>query len=311
MKDHVSLSVIIPTLNAAAELPGLLKGLQEQDGVDLEIIVIDSSSDDATQNIASEFGVQLCVIDRQSFDHGATRTKAARMARSDILVFMTQDAVLVDSRALERLVAPFTIDPLIVAVYGRQLPKSDATLFGEHLRLFNYSETSRVRCFEDRHKYGFKTAFISNSFAAYRKAPLESIDFFEEGLLFGEDTYTLAKLLSDGFRVAYVADACVFHSHNYSILQDFKRYFDVGVFHARHQTLIEQFGTPIAEGRRYVQSEFSFLIKRKKYWLLPESCVRNLAKFLAYNLGKRYTLIPFSLSMRLSMNRKWWMNSTR
>ena len=311
MKDHVSLSIIIPTLNAASELPGLLKGLQEQDGVDLEIIVIDSSSDDATQNIASEFGARLCVIDRQSFDHGATRTKAARMARGDILGFMTQDAVLADSRALERLVTPFTQDPLIVAVYGRQLPKSDATIFGEHLRLFNYSDTSCVRCFEDRHTYGFKTAFISNSFAAYRKAPLESIGFFKEGLLFGEDTYTLAKLLSDGFCVAYVADACVFHSHNYSILQDFKRYFDIGVFHIRHQSLIEKFGTPLAEGRRYVQSEFSLLIQRTKYWLLPESCVRNLAKFLAYNLGKRYTLIPFRLSMRLSMNRKWWMNSTR
>jgi rhamnosyltransferase len=233
------------------------------------------------------------------------------MTRGDILVFMTQDAVLTDSRAIERLIAPFAIDPRIVAVYGRQLPKADATIFGEHLRSFNYPDTSEVRCFEDRHKYGFKTAFISNSFAAYRKLPLEGIGYFEEGLLFGEDAYTVTKLLSKGFCVAYAADACVFHSHNYSILQDFKRYFDIGVFHARHQTLIEKFGTPIAEGRRYVQSEFSLLIKRKKYWLLPESCVRNLAKFLAYNLGKRYSLIPFRLSMRLSMNRKWWMNSAR
>ena len=61
MKDHVSLSIIIPTLNAAAELPGLLDGLQKQDGVDLEIIVIDSSSDDVTQDIATESGAQLCV----------------------------------------------------------------------------------------------------------------------------------------------------------------------------------------------------------------------------------------------------------
>lgn len=311
MADQVSLSVIIPTLNAAAELPDLLTRLKEQKGVDPEIIVIDSSSVDATQDIAKEFGARICVIERQRFDHGGTRTEAARIAGGDILVFMTQDAIPADSSALGKLIASFDRDPRIVAAYGRQLPKPDANVFGEHLRLFNYPETSHIRCFEDRHSYGFKTAFISNSFAAYRKKVLEDVGFFEEGLLFGEDAYTLAKLLVNGFCVAYAADACVLHSHNYSIWQDFKRYFDVGVFHADNQDLLEKFGTPTAEGRRYVQSELSSLVQKKKYWLLPESCLRNFAKFLAYNLGKRYTLIPGRLAMKLSMNRRWWKNIVR
>ena len=135
--------------------------------------------------------------------------------------------------------------------------------------------------------------------------------YFEKGLLFGEDSLALAKLLEQGYCVAYAADARVIHSHNYSIREDFKRYFDIGVFHLINRDVMEKFGTPSAEGRRYVISEWSFLLKQKKYWLLPESCLRIIVKYLAYNLGKRYTLIPNRLALRLSMNRKWWINFSR
>ncbi len=303
-------SVIIPTLNGGRLFARVLASLSKQSLVPDEILVIDSSSDDDTLESAGRYNTSIKTIDRADFDHGGTRSLGGRISDGDILVYLTQDAVLEDAHSLANLVAPFA-DPKIAAAYGRQLPYPDATCFAEHLRAFNYPSKSSVRCWEDRVTYGFKTAFISNSFAAYRKQPLERVGFFEEGMLFGEDTHTLAKLLSNGFCVAYAADACVYHSHNYSVLQDFKRYFDIGVFHARHQSLIEQFGPPTAEGKLYVQSEFSLLIKRKKYWLLPESCVRNLAKFLAYNLGKRYHVIPRRLSMKWSMNRKWWMNPER
>lgn len=311
MAEQIPLSIIIPTLNAAGELPQLLAQIKAQKGIAPEIIIIDSSSNDSTQDIAREFGVKLHVIERQSFDHGGTRTKAAQKAGEDILVFITQDVIFTDSMAIKKLIAGFDLDPRIVAVYGRQLPKGDASVFAAHLRLFNYPETSNTRCFDDRLTLGFKTAFISNSFAAYRKEPLEAAGFFAEGLLFGEDTLALAKLMADGFCVAYTADASVEHSHNYSVWEDFKRYFDIGVFHKRHKILFEQFGAPTAEGRRYVLSELSFLLQKKKYWLLPASCLRNFAKFIAYNLGKRYTLIPERFAMRLSMNSKWWKNSIK
>jgi rhamnosyltransferase len=241
-------------LNAAQELPVLLAGLREQKEVKAEILVVDSSSSDATQNIAIDNGARLHVVERNLFDHGGTRTEAARLARGDILVFMTQDAVPADSGSISRLISAFDADPRVVAAYGRQLPRADADSFAQHLRLFNYPETSYVRCYEDRHNYGFKTAFISNSFAAYRRKQLEDIGFFGQGHLFGEDTYTLAKLLIKGFCVAYIADACVIHSHNYSVWEDFKRYFDVGVFHKINQGVMERFGPPSAEGRRYVTS---------------------------------------------------------
>ena len=220
-------------------------------------------------------------------------------------MYFTQDAVPVDSISLEKLVESFS-NPKVAASYGRQVPYPEATCFAQHLRFFNYPPTSSVRCLEDSSRYGFKTAFISNSFAAYRKDLLESVGYFQDGLLFGEDTFTMAKLLRKGYCVAYEAGAQVYHSHNYTVVQEFRRYFDIGVFHNDNRSLIESFGTPTGEGKKYVKSELKHLAGEKKYLCLFESIIRNGLKFLAYNLGKRHTWLPRRLVVLSSLNRNWW-----
>ena len=304
--DRQSVSVIIPTWNGAQWLEAVLSGLTQQTLVPDEIIVVDSGSTDGTLDIVRRHGIRLVEIAQQDFDHGGTRTMAAGLAVGDILVFMTQDAVPADRDALELLVQPFAQDDSIAAAYGRQLPNSDASPFSEHLRLFNYPVQSEVRCWADRSQYGFKTIFISNSFAAYRRDVLAAHGFFPKRLLFGEDTLTVAKLLENGYCVAYVSRARVYHSHNYSILQDVKRYFDIGVFHVDQEDQLMKFGGPGGAGMRFVRSEIAMLWAKKKYYLVPESCIRNLGKFVAYQLGKRYKKLPHCCARRMSMHRSWW-----
>jgi rhamnosyltransferase len=299
------ISVIIPTLNGGRLFGRLLAALRAQTVVPQEILVVDSGSGDETRDLAGRYGATVLVVTPGEFDHGATRTMAARKASGELLLFMTQDAVPVDIHAVENLAAPL-VDPRVAAVYGRQLPHADATCFARHLRLFNYPEKSSLRCWEDRERFGFRTAFISNSFAVYRRGPLASVGFFEEGLLFGEDTFTVAKLLRSGYCVSYAADAKVWHSHNYSVWKEFRRYFDIGVVHVRHKGLLQDFGTPSGEGRNYVFSEASFLLREKEFFRLPESIWRNSMKFFAYNLGKRHTALPRRLAVLCSMNRRWW-----
>jgi rhamnosyltransferase len=202
-------SIIIPTLNASRSLPDLLTKLEKQTFNDTEIIIIDSSSDDNTVEIAESYGARVFHINRNDFDHGGTRTIAASKAQGDILIFMTQDAIPANQHALENLIQPFESDEKIAAIYGRQLPGQDATSFSAHLRLFNYPDTSYVRRYEDRNTHGFKTIFISNSFSAYRKAFLEKIGWFKDNLIFGEDTHAVARLLHEGYKVSYAADAMV------------------------------------------------------------------------------------------------------
>ncbi len=302
----MDISLIIPTCNAAQHIGKLLTKLTRQTISAREILIVDSSSTDTTEETARQFAVQWLQISRQEFDHGGTRTMAAKRASGDILVYFTQDAIPADEYALERLVAPFVKKPQVAASYGRQLPKAEATPLSAHQRLFNYPDQGAVRCWKDRKRYGFKTVFISNSFAAYRKSCLAEAGYFPDKILFGEDTCVLAAILKNGYCVQYVADATVYHSHNYTFFQDARRYFDIGVLHTLKREVLQDYGAPTGAGRKYILSEISFLFRRNHYILIAQSILRNVLKFLAYTLGKHYKSLPRSLARALSMNRRWW-----
>ncbi len=299
-------AVIIPTRNGDRWLERLLVMLHRQTLQADEILLVDSGSTDSTSAIARRHNVRFIRIPPESFDHGGTRNFAAGKVDADILVYMTQDAIPADEFALARLVYPFFENEKIAVCYGRQLPDPDADPFAEHLRLFNYPARSHVYFLRDRRRYGFKTIFISNSFAAYRKKILEKCGFFPDKQIFGEDSCAVAVLLKQGYGINYVSNACVYHSHNYSIREEFQRYFDIGVFHSFRSDLLAEFGTPQKTGNRFVRSEFAFLWERKKYQLLPVSLLRSCVKFVAYQLGKRYRILPESISKRLSMHSNWW-----
>ena len=297
-------SIIIPTYNAEKQIQGLCESVRAQTASS-EIIVVDSSSSDRTVEIAESFGVRVLVVRRADFDHGGTRTLAGKAARGDILIYMTQDITLYDNHSMENIIRPFE-DQGVAASYGRQLPYPDAEEFGAHLRLFNYPDTSYTASLEDRKTYGIKTAFLSNSFAAYRKKALEEIGWFREKLIMGEDTYAGARLLLAGYKIAYVADALVFHSHNYTVLQECRRYFDIGAFHKSEHWIIKEFGKAEGEGKRYIRSAYAFLRKRGEYSLIPEFVIRNTLKYISYKLGQNYDKLPDAIVRKLSMHSNFW-----
>jgi rhamnosyltransferase len=280
------ITIIVPTYNASKCLPSLLTRLESQTIKNYELIVVDSSSSDNTVDIAQSHRANVITIPHSEFDHGGTRTLAAMEAKGDILVYLTQDALPYDEYAVENIIKPFADDRKIGAAFGRQLPYPEASVFAEHLRLFNYPDTSYTRVLDDKKKYGIKTAFLSDSFAAYRKSILKEIGYFKSGLPFGEDTCTGAKILLKGHKIAYVAEARVLHSHNYTVWQDFKRYFDMGTFHRTENWLLKEFGKAEKEGIRYTKSEIKFLLKKKRFDLLPKSAFRLIMKYLGYKLGK-------------------------
>lgn len=308
-QEKISLSVIIPTRNGAAVLRDLFAMLSRQTISFSEMLVVDSSSDDDTVAIARNFGAEVTVIPQAEFDHGGTRTLMARRAKGDILLFMTQDAVPAGTDAVEKLIEPLLSDRGIVVSYGRQLPARDANPFATHLRLFNYPTESAVRSFADRGELGLKTVFVSNSFAAYRKRSLADVGFFKNGLIFGEDTCTVGRLLLQGGRIAYVADAAVYHSHNYTWFQEFSRSFDIGVLHCTEKWLLDTYGRAERHGMRYLYSELSFLKRQRKLFLFPAYVIRNGMKFLGYQLGRRYKQLPKTVIARLSMHGGWWKKS--
>ncbi len=257
-----SVSVVIPTLNAGREIGGLLDSLLSQTVVPGEILVVDSSSEDATQDIVASYagrGVSLDVIERSEFNHGATRHKAFMRTVGDYTLFMTQDAVPAGDRYIERLVAPLEADKAIALVSGRQLPKPDARRFEQLVRAFNYPDEPSVRGAEDLPSYGIKTFFASDVCSAYRRAAYMECGGFAP-VNTNEDMLMAARLIVAGHKVAYEPSAAVYHSHNLTPKQQFRRNREVGVFLAVHAGELTG-ASEIGEGGRLVKAVSAQLLR--------------------------------------------------
>ena len=269
------------------------------------MIVIDSSSSDGTADLARKDGFSVVEISSKDFNHGGTRQMGAELAEgADILIYLTQDAAPYGADAFRNLLRAFE-DAEIGAAYGRQLPRENAGPIEAHARYFSYPAASGVRSWESRQVTGFKSIFFSNAFGAYRRNALMSVGGFSPDVIFGEDTLVVARMHRAGWKTAYVADAMVRHSHGYTIAEEFRRYFDVGVLHARESWLVDQFGSASGEGRRFVVSEMKHLIKKHPH-LVPSAVARTFAKYLGYKIGRREKRIAPGLKYHLGLNRQYW-----
>jgi rhamnosyltransferase len=117
----------------------------------------------------------------------------------------------------------------------------------------------------------------------------------------GEDQVAAARLLLAGWKVIYQADAMIKHSHGYSLLAEFRRYFDIGVFHDHQRDLLAGFGRAETEGRRFIRSEIAYLLDRSPL-RIPEALLRNAMKLMGYRLGQQHRRLPVALKRRLAMN---------
>jgi rhamnosyltransferase len=305
---RAQVAIVIPTCNAARDWTPLSTGLRLQGLPASQILIIDSSSTDGTSDLATAEGYRVIRIDRRNFNHGGTRHLAIELVPwATIIVYLTQDAVLATADSLDRLLAAFK-DPTVAAAYGRQLPRLAASHIEAHARLFNYPASGHVRDLESRHTLGIKAAFLSNSFAAYRVKQLLDVGGFPSNTIMAEDALVAGKLLLAGWKIAYVAEAQAYHSHPYTIAEEFHRYFDTGVYHRREAWLVEKFGKPTGEGKRFVLSELNFLAHRNPL-LLPAALLRTAAKALGYQLGLREAKLGKRWSKRLSLHKHFWDDS--
>ena len=155
----VPVTVVLPTCNAGNRFRECAKILAKQSANIAEVLVIDSSSDDETVDIAKDYGFHVEVIAKPYFGHGKTRQYALEKAQTEIVVFMTQDALLKDEYSVQKLVDFLLSDEALVAVYGRQLPYPHTGPLGSFARLYNYPDYSFINTFADKKKKGIKTAF--------------------------------------------------------------------------------------------------------------------------------------------------------
>jgi rhamnosyltransferase len=295
----VRVAAVIPTLNPGRDLDGLLDSLAQQRRPPDRIRLIDSQSTDGSMKRARRCGIEVVEIDRSTFNHGGAREQARLGLNADIVVYMTQDALPANGDAIGELIAAFS-DGTVAMAYGRQLPHPDAGPFGAHAREFNYPAISETRSLDDMARRGIKACFASDSFCAYRADVLAAVGGFPTPIIVGEDMLVAAKILQAGHRLRYQASAQVYHSHDYTLKQDFSRYFDIGASHAHQRWLVDAFGEPSGEGRRLVLSELRYLWRTGFVHRLPEAFVRVLVRYAGYKVGRQAFRLPMSVRRRLS-----------
>lgn len=253
------ISLVIPTLNAGEVISALLQSLLAQTVVPDEILVVDSASTDATVSIAKECpGVRIISIERKDFNHGLTRDMALRESTGDIVCFMTQDAVPANDKFVENLIAPILSDGQIAITSGRQLPKADARRFEQLVRAFNYADVSYVRSKADVSRLGIKTYFATDVCAAYRKAQYVELGGFGKTNM-SEDMLMAAKAINAGYKVAYAADAEVYHSHNLTLREQYQRNYAIGAFLETNKDVVNC-ESEVGEGSKLVKSVSKSLI---------------------------------------------------
>jgi rhamnosyltransferase len=297
--------LIIPTLNFEGQWSAWIESFKMQTLKPAQVLIVDSSSVDRTIALSQKEGFETRIIPRNEFDHGKTRQIGADLLKDmPVIVFMTQDAVFADKYSLEKILDCLE-DPKTGGVYGRQLPLSGAIPIAVHARAFNYPPVSYVRSKKDIPTIGLKSAFFSDSFSAYRKTALISVGGFPDKIIFGEDSYVATKMLLSGWQIKYCAEAQVFHSHNYGLLNDFRRYFDAGVLHSNENKLFSQLGKAEGEGINFVISELKYLSKNS-FKSIPAALLRTFLKYAGYKAGKMHAAFPLHIKKFFSLNQTFW-----
>lgn len=271
----------------------------------MDVTVIDSQSKDNTTLIAQEYGFRVHQISQSEFNHGGTRNLAMDFFYDkDYVVFLTQDAILAADDSIAKLIE-FMMANDLSAAYGKQLAHIDANAIAAHAREFNYGKKSLINCLDDVPLRGIKTAFMSNSFSAYKIVDFFALGGFPTNTILCEDMYFAAKAIQNNLKTGYCADAIVRHSHNYSFSEEYKRYFDIGVFHQDEQWIQKKFKGVSSEGSKFIISEAKYLLKNEPL-LLFKALANNVAKLLGYKLGLKYKSLPLSVRKKMSMHKHYW-----
>lgn len=297
-----SVGVVVITYRARAMLERCLAPVTASP-LRPEVLVVNSSSNDGTVELARALGARTWVIPRRSFNHGLTREAARRKLATDVVVMLTPDCFARSPDFLERLVEPIASGRAEVA-YARQVAAADADILARFGRAFCYPERSEIRSAADAARLGSAVHFCSNACAAWSNHALDRIGGFKPTLV-SEETIAVCELLEAGGRIAYVAEAVVEHSHPTRLLDSFRRQFDVGWTREVWRHLLLARGADEARGLAYARGLVRAVLAEAPH-LLPWALLDTAVRLLGYRTGRLAAHLPVGFARRLSGQDFFW-----
>lgn len=300
-------SIIIPTYQGAAYLPATLAAIREQDyPSSVEIVAVDSESTDGTPEILRAHGAAVYSIPQRYFTHGYSRNIGVGLAHGEALVFLSQDALPVGPSWLRTLIAPLA-DQTLGAVYARQIARPDATPLEEYFHLALYPPRTKRYHVSPGESTALNRIFFSNVCSAARRDLCAAYPF-DETLIMSEDQAFARALLLGGYDTLYTADACVIHSHHYSLATLFRRNFDSA---CSLRGVSEDGALSVArQGLGYIARETAFVVQQRRWrWLvaIPPYEAARIAGRIAGRFADR---LPLGWRIRFSLHRAFWTRET-
>jgi rhamnosyltransferase len=296
----VEVSIIVLTKNGRPHLERLLPTVVAQARkVSGELIAVDSGSLDGTLELLQCFPVRVVQILPEDFHHARTRNFAATLARGQILVLLSQDAVPASENWLESMIRNFD-DPQVGAVYGRQYPRRGSSLERREALDAVYGDVRVVKDPARRNGLGYRFYHFSDANAAIRRSVWEKTQFPEDLKVF-EDLGLAKRILDGGWKIVYEPKAAVIHSHDHNTVGLLKRYFDIG-YTLKLLKIWEAPGTR----KSLLRDAFRMLKNNiQSRSGSPARSVRrglqqDLAKSVGMFLGLNQNYLPLALKRRLS-----------
>jgi GT2 family glycosyltransferase len=309
------ISVLIPVKNGGPQLGELLEGIVAQSlSTRLEIVAIDSGSQDDSLAVLSRFGARTYGIRPMDFDHGVTRNQLAEQARGEILVFVNQGARPADdgwlapliaaldgdpqvAGACSRVVARPGADPLTARDVARDLSGSDAP---RRIEITDWGHYERMDAVRRRAFLNFHTVSTAIRADAMQRTPFRSVRTL------GEDLLWAREVVEGGWTLVHQPDSRVQHTHDYSFDELLGRNVDDGV--ANRDVVERVLDSELVEPtiRNQVADDWAFL--REELGLTGDelerhqvdAVLRRTSQVVGQWLGSHYDTLPEGLTARFS-----------
>lgn len=276
------ISVVVPVRNGGGLFSYLCRALERaRDTYDLDVVIIDSGSNDGTPEAAERAGFRVQQIAPAEFGHGSTRNLGVRLARGEVVCFLTHDVLPCSPDWPARFAAALE-DPRVAGVYGRQVPRDASTMEMFFVALNYPAESLRFDPRTDGHHPRPGRVLYSNAFGAVRRETLLRLPF-PESIGYTEDLVWAHHALRAGYSIVYEPAAEALHAHHYALRELFRRTYLIGRALAAYEI---DGGASLRESVRFLASELSYFVRQGHTHRLPQLLAYEFTRWAGFHAGR-------------------------
>ncbi len=209
-------NIILRSYNDMPLISETLAMIGKQD-IEFVLISMDNESSDGTTEEIAKYSNKIINIPKGSYVPGKVLNQAMEASDGEFVVFINSDCTPQNSDWLKNLLKGFHSDD-IAAVFGRQIPRPDCKPL--------YAKDTEATFGDGELQKYWKHCFSMAS-SAIRRSVWEKMKFNED-IQYSEDIEWTWRVRQAGYKVQYVADSIVAHSHNYTLKQWHKRQYGEG-----------------------------------------------------------------------------------